>query len=659
MTAVSLNFKLEQSLLSDTNSAEIDADKNIFLTPNLVLVCAVLYMMASDGEIDAQESSQLQTVLGSNSEVFKYGLRYVQSVHLSQFLKDAPEVLSTRDKWCILTNVCDALLSDGRMEEAELKMFEQMVVSFGLTSEQFEPYFKLLRLKNDKGVLGSYSLKYSNNTPEITPHFALAVSLLYMLTADGSIGTEEIGQLEAVIGEFEGLQAAALKYVRSTKLKPFLKLVVPLLSVEQKLYILTNVCDSMMADGNVAALEDKVFVTILTAFEFNEASFANYFQVLEVKNVKPFDTSTFKNVTSHSRAFKGEDEEGIQFENDLSSAANESFSLAGIDPPAGQGSWNLSSTSKSMGAQISRTMQDNIQSVSDDFGSQDNVVKVAQNATDDLNLQKINNDAQALNRQTIAQDDVSANRQVIKQHGEDLNRQAIAQDSVDSNRQKVTDTNVALNRQTIEGQITPSNRLAICLEGLDPNRQQIDVETRAQNIHAITDHVREKLDRFEVQNYDFLQVGRKARFNDSFAAIEMESAQGVNRQLVNESIARNEVIFPTPDAIDASSQTQSLLEHSESLESISRSSQLTINASDVGHPADIRVSLALRTAIKRGGIGFGLIKAVVASATIAFASPIDVKVLMGRVAAGPLITLPVAVDGGDSKQEPVREVAAY
>ena len=276
-----------------------------------------------------------------------------------------------------------------------------------------------------------------------------------------------------------------------------------------------------------------------------------------------------------------------------------------------------------------------------------------------MNLQKINNDAQALNRQTIAQDDASANRQVIKQNGEDLNRQAIAQDSVDSNRQKVTDSNVALNRQTIEGQLTPSNRLAICLEGLDPNRQQIDVETRAQNIHAITDHVRDKLDRFEVQNYGFLQVGRKARLNDSFAPIEMESASDVNRQLVNESIARNEVIFPTPDAIDASSQTQSLSEHSESLESISRSSQLTINAFDGEHPADVRVSRALKTAIKRGGIGFGVIKAVVASVTIAFASPIDVKVLMGRVAAGPLITLPVAVDGGDSKQEPVREVAAY
>ena len=213
-------------------------------------------MMASDGELEAQESSQLQAVLGGDKAVLSYALRYVQSVPVEQFFATASELLSVKDKWCILTNVCDALLADGRADLAELALFAEMSAAFGVSEAQFEPYFKILALKNDKSVLGKYAGVRDERQP-MTPHFALAISLLYMLTADGSIGEQEIGQLEAVIGEFEGLQNVAIKYVRTVKLKQFLDEASALLRPEQKIYILTNVCDSMLSDGEVALLEDK------------------------------------------------------------------------------------------------------------------------------------------------------------------------------------------------------------------------------------------------------------------------------------------------------------------------------------------------------------------------------------------------------------------
>ena len=243
MAATNLKSDLLTALENDVGVGVDLADgERIALTPYLVLACGLLYMMASDGELEAEESSQLQAVLGGDQAVLAYALKYVQSVPVEQFFISAKEVLSVKDKWCILVNVCDALLSDGHSDDKELALFARMLFAFGVAEKTFQPYLKALKLKNEKSVLGKYAGVNRERQP-ITPHFALAASLLYMLTADGSIGAEEVGQLEAVIGEFDGLQSVALKYVRSVKLAPFLVEASVALNSEQKIYILSNVCD--------------------------------------------------------------------------------------------------------------------------------------------------------------------------------------------------------------------------------------------------------------------------------------------------------------------------------------------------------------------------------------------------------------------------------
>ena len=112
MAVANLKPNLLDTLKSDVGVAELDGGaEQIFLTPYLALACGLLYMMASDGELEAQESSQLQAVLGGDKAVLGYALRYVQSVPVEQFFATASELLSVKDKWCILTNVCDALPS--------------------------------------------------------------------------------------------------------------------------------------------------------------------------------------------------------------------------------------------------------------------------------------------------------------------------------------------------------------------------------------------------------------------------------------------------------------------------------------------------------------------------------------------------------------------
>ena len=83
---------LLDSLGSESDFTEIGLAEEILLTPYLTLVCALLYMMASDGNLGEQESSHLQGVLGGDGKVLSYGLRYVQTVPVEKFLADAPEL---------------------------------------------------------------------------------------------------------------------------------------------------------------------------------------------------------------------------------------------------------------------------------------------------------------------------------------------------------------------------------------------------------------------------------------------------------------------------------------------------------------------------------------------------------------------------------------
>lgn len=583
--------------------------EQISLTPYLTLACALLYMMASDGHLGEQESSHLQGVLGGDDKVLAYALRYVQTVPLDQFLTDAPEVLSAKDKWCILTNVSDALLSDGHADQTEMALLSQLISAFGISEKAFSRSLTVLKLKNDKSILGRYA-GVREERPAMTPHFALAASMLYMLTADGSIGAEEIGQLEAVIGEFEGLQNVALKYVRSVKLKPFLDEASATLKREQKLYILTNVCDSMLSDGSVARLEDKVFISMVNAFGFDERSFAPYYQILETKNFKPFECS-FKNRAVFQHA-SGTDIEKLE--------------LDALDTAANQGVWASLQSDADMGGAISQTMQDNIQSVQDSFGDRANIELVALNAADAFNLQKIEADA------------LSASRLKIDGEDEDgLNRQKLLQDE-----------NLA-NRQQIEQDIALKNRQLLSTDSDTPHFEPLDPEVRLQNIHEVVGEVNERLDHFERDNYSFLEVGRVVRYDDSFAPIDVAKI-AMNRQRVSGSVEPHDAQLSIDSQDVKSSVTSSIalgmtrgVVEVTSVAQLSPASEVVDVNAQKGAPESLVTLDAFRhtphVEFKIRFTRLNYLQMVMAVATLMFAAPISTKTSISRVTVGPLIVI--------------------
>lgn len=339
----------------------------IELSPPLVLAAALLYMMLSNGEVEKTEIDQLQSVIGKNADLLRCAVDYVRSVPVEQFIEDARDILKAPDKLSVLTNMCDAMLSDGQADAVEMSLLAQLAEAFGLSDEEFQPYFEAIALKNDNTVLGAFDVE-KLASQQATPHLALAASLIYMMASDGSLGPEEIGRLQAMIGQFEGLQKVAVKYALKVKSQSFFVSASKFLNVEQKLFILTNVCDIMLADGVVEDSEQAIFDTMRTSFGYTKEDFEPYHLAITAKNVRTFDTHSF----TYARDSRLPDEVG----------ADDIFGNAGVSFSASV-SRNLSvkdGAQPKFGTSVSRTMRANIVRVSTDFGSAKKLGRISDNS---------------------------------------------------------------------------------------------------------------------------------------------------------------------------------------------------------------------------------------------------------------------------------------
>jgi uncharacterized membrane protein YebE (DUF533 family) len=102
--------------------------------------------------------------------------------------------------------------------------------------------------------------------------------------ADGSIG---------VGAQNKQLLQKAQQIVRSTPINQFLAQAAPILSDAQKMCILTNLLDSLMADGNIEQSEQQMFSGFLQAFGIDENRFKPFFEVITLKN----DRTVFTNLS--------------------------------------------------------------------------------------------------------------------------------------------------------------------------------------------------------------------------------------------------------------------------------------------------------------------------------------------------------------------------
>ena len=120
--------------------------------------------------------------------------------------------------------------------------------------------------------------------PELTPRLALATALLFMVTADGKIQPEEIGQMVVSLNNDEQLFDDAIAYASATTFNDFLSQTSSMLSHDQKICVLLNLCDSLMSDGDVAVEEESLFSVFLNAWEVSDSEIKPYMQMIAKKN---------------------------------------------------------------------------------------------------------------------------------------------------------------------------------------------------------------------------------------------------------------------------------------------------------------------------------------------------------------------------------------
>ena len=472
---------------------ETELSEPIQLTPMLSLAVALLYMMTADGDIEEHESSQLQAVLGGNDEALELAMEYVETWPLTQFLKESPPQLSEADRLCILCNACDSVMSDGKIESAELAMFQQMSEAFGVSAQAFAPYFKAIEFKNNKSILGPYDPE-SLNAVIIKPHLAMAAAIIYMMSADGKIAKEEIGQLKLMIGEFEGLQTTAMKYVRNFKMSQFLKESAPYLNDQQKLLILTVIFDAMQSDGQVEDDELDLFKTIQKAFGIKDDAFQSLASAMTTKNIKPFGLDVIDPKAIHKRRAKRKPRsDGGLFSFKKSADQSDPTDQRHLKGSSG-GAWQADGSVDAKGNIIQQTLDSNIQDVSESFKNQADINLISDNAKQKDQQPKLARDASTDNIQNIQSDGAKANIQGIPTDASKANMQGISNEAIKANIQGIPTDASKANMQGIDVKALKSNNQGLPVDRYNDIMAEIDHDSRMESLQAEIKYLHEKLD---------------------------------------------------------------------------------------------------------------------------------------------------------------------
>lgn len=125
------------------------------LTARNCLVVALLYSMASDGEMDQEEIGHLVSVMGPGAtrEKLNAALSYCRATPADQFATTAAPRLRADQKLCIVLNMIDSAMSDGQAEQGEQDLIMGVVRAWELSEAELEPHFRSLTAKNDRSVL--------------------------------------------------------------------------------------------------------------------------------------------------------------------------------------------------------------------------------------------------------------------------------------------------------------------------------------------------------------------------------------------------------------------------------------------------------------------------------------------------------------------------
>lgn len=123
------------------------------LTPRIAFAVGLLFMTSVDGAIEQEEFGVLLANLHGDERLLDDAMSYGKATKFDDYLLASASLLSEPQKICILLNLADALLSDGRAAPQEQALFERFLRGWGISRSAFQPHLDVIVKKNDHSVL--------------------------------------------------------------------------------------------------------------------------------------------------------------------------------------------------------------------------------------------------------------------------------------------------------------------------------------------------------------------------------------------------------------------------------------------------------------------------------------------------------------------------
>lgn len=119
--------------------------------------------------------------------------------------------------------------------------------------------------------------------PELTPTAALGAALIYLSTAAGELDDEAAAHLVRLMRSQSTLQAS-MRYASRQTFDGFLTECAAQLTTAQRLYVLLNVVDFALRDGELTPSKEARIRAFIGSFGFTEAELAPAIGTLIAKN---------------------------------------------------------------------------------------------------------------------------------------------------------------------------------------------------------------------------------------------------------------------------------------------------------------------------------------------------------------------------------------
>jgi hypothetical protein len=130
----------------------------------------------------------------------------------------------------------------------------------------------------------------------MTPELAFVLSLLYMISSDRRLRSQEVGFLLSVVGGIrdgrgtfqlgmgDTLVSRAIAYRSRISVDGFLREAEPILTNDQKTRIVINMADCALSDGPLSDEESRLLGKFVRAFGISKNWFAMILEILVQKN---------------------------------------------------------------------------------------------------------------------------------------------------------------------------------------------------------------------------------------------------------------------------------------------------------------------------------------------------------------------------------------